>query len=172
MSPRTIKESSCYKRTLELCHHWRWDKGPRERKRRQTNIYNNSCLRINCLLTNSLAALMWRWYLNSDEAALQLLVGGSRGSRRCRWDRKRSPEPNLHVCGEDGMKGAVYNMKKEHAEKENGTEKEKREKNTEKRRKGKIEKRTLWITKENNRCANFGPSIYVRVNLFNISQLT
>ena len=33
-------------------------------------------------------------------------------------------------------------------------------------------KRTVWITKENNRCANFRPSIYVKVNLFNISQLT
>ena len=28
-----------------------------------------------------------------------------------RWDRKRSAEPNLHVCGEDDMKRAVYNMK-------------------------------------------------------------
>ena len=26
-------------------------------------------------------------------------------------DRKRSPEPNLHVCGEDDIKRAVYNMK-------------------------------------------------------------
>ena len=28
-----------------------------------------------------------------------------------RWDRKGSPEPNLHVCGEDDTKRAVYNMK-------------------------------------------------------------
>ena len=28
-----------------------------------------------------------------------------------RWDRKRSPKPNLHVCGEDDMKRTVYNMK-------------------------------------------------------------
>ena len=27
------------------------------------------------------------------------------------WDRKKSPEPNLHVCGEDDIKRAVYNMK-------------------------------------------------------------
>ena len=27
-----------------------------------------------------------------------------------RWDKKRSPEPNLHVCGEDDTKRAVYNM--------------------------------------------------------------
>ena len=24
------------------------------------------------------------------------------------WDRKESPEPNLHVCGEDDTKRAVY----------------------------------------------------------------
>ena len=33
-----------------------------------------------------------------------------------RWDRKRSPEPNLHVCGEDGMKRTVYNTEEKHAE--------------------------------------------------------
>ena len=26
------------------------------------------------------------------------------------WDKKGFPEPNLHVCGEDGTKRAVYNM--------------------------------------------------------------
>ena len=26
------------------------------------------------------------------------------------WDRKRSPEPNLHVCGENDTKRAIYNM--------------------------------------------------------------
>ena len=26
------------------------------------------------------------------------------------WDRKRSPEPNLHVCGENNTKRAIYNM--------------------------------------------------------------
>ena len=35
------------------------------------------------------------------------------------WDRKGSPEPNLHVCGEDDTKRAVYNM-------EEGIEKEKK----------------------------------------------
>ena len=28
-----------------------------------------------------------------------------------RLDRKKSPEPNLHVCGENDIKRAVYNMK-------------------------------------------------------------
>ena len=26
------------------------------------------------------------------------------------WDRKGSPEPNLHVCGENDTKRAIYNM--------------------------------------------------------------
>jgi len=34
-----------------------------------------------------------------------LKVPGSVG-----WDRKRSPESNLHVCGEDDTKRAVDNM--------------------------------------------------------------
>ena len=34
-----------------------------------------------------------------------LKVSGSVG-----WDRKGSPESNLHVCGEDDTKRAVYNM--------------------------------------------------------------
>ena len=33
------------------------------------------------------------------------------------WDRKGSPKPNLHVCGEDDTKRAVYNME-ERIEKE------------------------------------------------------
>ena len=28
------------------------------------------------------------------------------------WDMKESPESNLHVCGKDNPKIAVYNMKK------------------------------------------------------------
>ena len=34
-----------------------------------------------------------------------LKVPGSVG-----WDRKGSPESNLHVCGEDDTKKVVYNM--------------------------------------------------------------
>ena len=29
---------------------------------------------------------------------------------RVGWDRKESPESNLHVCGEDDTRMAVYNM--------------------------------------------------------------
>ena len=32
-------------------------------------------------------------------------------SEDVRWDGKKSLEPNLHVCGEDDIKWAVYNMK-------------------------------------------------------------
>ena len=35
---------------------------------------------------------------------LKVLEGG-------RWNKKRLPELNLHVCGEDDIKRAVYNMK-------------------------------------------------------------
>ena len=55
---------------------------------------------------------MWKWCLNSDKAALQLLV---EGSRKC-WmgqvgiQQVGILESNLHVCGEDDTKRAVYNM--------------------------------------------------------------
>ena len=45
--------------------------------RRITNICKNCYLHIKCFQVNSLAALMWRWYLNSKQAALQLVVEGS-----------------------------------------------------------------------------------------------
>ena len=32
-------------------------------------------------------------------------------SEGIRWDRKKSLEPNLHVCGKDDMKMTVYNIK-------------------------------------------------------------
>ena len=36
-----------------------------------------------------------------------LMVLGGAG-----WDRKESPESNLHVCGKDDTKIVVYNMEK------------------------------------------------------------
>ena len=53
-----------------------------------------------------------------------------------------------------------------------GTEKEKREKHRQKGREQKYRKGIVLITKENDRCTNFRPLIYVRVNLFKIPQLT
>ena len=54
-----------------------------------------------------------------------------------RWDRKRSPEPNLHVCGEDGIKRVVYNMKEEHAEERSEHREKQREDSERKLRKKK-----------------------------------
>ena len=45
------------------------------------------------------------------------------------WDRKGSPESNLHVCGEDDMNRAIYNMKEKHA-KEGGSKHRKRKQRT------------------------------------------
>ena len=74
------------------------------------------------------------------------------------------------MCGEDGTQMVVYKLKEEHAK--GGEQKERKKENIDKRRRTKREKRTVSITKENNRCANSGPSIYVRVNLFIIRKLT
>ena len=42
-----------------------------------TNICKSCYLHIKCFSANSLAALIWRRYLNSEQAALQLVVEGS-----------------------------------------------------------------------------------------------
>ena len=57
--------------------------------RRITNIYESCYLHIKCFPTNSLAALMWRWYLNSERAALQLWV---ESSRKCEMGQEEAPE--------------------------------------------------------------------------------
>ena len=62
-----------------------------------------------------------------------------------RWDRKRSPKPNLHVCGEDGMKKAVYNMKEKHAERGS----EHREKQREDSGRKLENTRTVFVSKKN-----------------------
>ena len=48
----------------------------KEQGQRITNIYKSCYLHIKYYPANSLAALMWRWYLNSKQAALQLVVEG------------------------------------------------------------------------------------------------
>ena len=74
-----------------------------------TNIWGCCHLRIKCLPANLLAALMWRWYLNSERAAFQLRMEGSRegegDDERGRW------MPNPHVDDEKGKKAIVYKMK-------------------------------------------------------------
>ena len=76
------------------------------------------------------------------------------------------------MCGEDGTQGGVYKLREEHTGKGIGTEKEKERKAQTKEEEQKKRKSPVSITKENDRCSNFRPSIYVRVNLFNIPQLT
>ena len=41
-----------------------------------------------------------------------------------RWNRKRYPEPNLRVCGEDDIKRAVYNMKESIEKRRSGHQKQ------------------------------------------------
>ena len=55
------------------------------------------------------------------------------------------PEPNLHVCGKDGMKRVVYNMKEKHEEKRG----EDREKHKEHSGKKLANQRTVFVSKEN-----------------------
>ena len=76
------------------------------------------------------------------------------------------------MCGEDGRQMVVYKLKEEHARKEIGTEKEKREKHRQKGGEQNERKRIVLIAKENDRCTNFRPLIYVRVNFLKRPQLT
>ena len=71
MYPRWIWVPYHHELTSGLRHSWEWDIGSGIRIKRQTNIFKGCNLRINCLSTNSLIVLMWKWYLNSDRAALQ-----------------------------------------------------------------------------------------------------
>ena len=56
--------------------------------RRITNIYENCYLHIKCSPANSLAALMWRGYLNNEQTALQLVVESS----------GRSSQNQIYTC--------------------------------------------------------------------------
>ena len=62
------------------------------------------------MLPNQLSDLInVRWCLNSKQAALQLILEGSRGVG---WDREKLPPPDSHVYGENGAETVVYNMKR------------------------------------------------------------
>ena len=67
------------------------------------NKYREYCYpRIKCCPANSLAALMWRWCLNSEQATLQLRMEGSRRGKGSR--EKGLPTPDPHVDGGNGVK--------------------------------------------------------------------
>ena len=74
-----------------------------------TNIWKHCYLHIKCCPINSLAALMWRWYLNNKQAALQLRVKGSRRGQRNSphpthtWMEKRIQKPQYITW--KGMQG-------------------------------------------------------------------
>ena len=77
------------------------------------------------------------------------------------------------MYGEDGTQRVVYKLKEEHASRRGKPRKEKKEnRDKEKRKKSEKKKRTVPITKENDRCTSSGPSVYVRVNFFIIQKLT
>ena len=56
--------------------------------RRITNICGSCNLHIKCCPANPLVTLMWRWYLNSEWAALQLVT---EGLRRCEMGQGEAP---------------------------------------------------------------------------------
>ena len=95
----------CFKGTLWqggqiLDKGWGW---------RITNICKSCYLHIKCFPANFLAALMWRWYLNSEQAVLQLVV---KGSGWCKMGQEEAPKPNLHVYSKNGIEIMVYNMRR------------------------------------------------------------
>ena len=75
----------CFKGTLWQREGQMLDKGW---ERRITNICKSCYLHIKCFLANSLAAVMWRWCLNSKQAVLQLVV---EGSGRCEMGQGEAP---------------------------------------------------------------------------------
>ena len=76
-----------------------------------TNIWGCCHLRIKCLPANLLAALMWRWCLNSERAAFQLRMEDSR--ERQGDDEKGRWMPGSHVDDQKGKKAMVYKARKD-----------------------------------------------------------
>ena len=72
------------------------------------------------------------------------------------------------MCGEDGIKRAVYNMKRGHA----GRGSKDREKNKEKTQKETWREKELYLPKRKTDCCSSSePSIHVRANLFILQKL-
>ena len=71
------------------------------------------------------------------------------------------------MCGEDGMKRAVYNMKEKHAERDGNIKKD--TKNTKKER---LETKVLYLFQRKTNCyIGANPSINVRLNRFTLKKL-
>ena len=88
-----------------------------------TNIWRCCHLRIKCLPANLLAALMWRWYLNSEGTTFQLRMEDSREGKED--DEKGRWMPNPHVDDKKGKK--PWYIKKGKTE-ERGVKKKREEK--------------------------------------------
>ena len=83
-------------------------------------------------------------------------------SEGIRWDRKKSLEPNLHVCGKDDMKRAVYNMKESIEKGGIGTSE-----NKEYSEESLKNKRTELVSKEKIKCySSINPSTSAWFNHF------
>ena len=72
------------------------------------------------------------------------------------------------MCGEDGMKRAVYNMKGKHVEKDRNIEK----KNTKNTQEKSLETKELYLFQRKINCyIGSNPSINVRLNLFTFKEV-
>ena len=76
-----------------------------------TNIWKCCHLRIKCLPANLLAALMWKWYLNSERTAFQLRIEDSREGKED--DEKGRWMLDPHVDDKKGKKAMVYKARKD-----------------------------------------------------------
>ena len=103
-------------------------------KRRITNICKSCYLHIKCFPANSLAALMWRWCLNSKTSSLT--VGGRRFKEV--WDGTRRSSHNLiYTCTREKVRKWWYITWKGVQRKETEKKREKKESLRNKIQKGK-----------------------------------
>ena len=118
--------------------------------RRITNICKSCYLYIKCFPTNSLAALMWRWCLNSKQAALQLVVEGSRRRFKEMWDGTERNSQNLtHTCTVRMVQKSWYITWKGTKKKKNknkNREKSKFKKDNSKRKNLVLRIRQFWLS--------------------------
>ena len=85
-----------------------------------TNIWKCCHLRIKCLPANLLAALMWRWYLNSERVAFQLRVEDSREGEGDD-EKRKSNAKSTRGWWERQKKAMIYKARKDR--KRGGSEK-------------------------------------------------
>ena len=62
--------------------------------------------------------------------------------------KKKSTEPNLHVCGEDGTERVIYKLKEKHAKKREKKNNKKKKENLDKKRRAKREKELYQLSRK------------------------